>query len=412
MAIRAIEEALELSDGRLTVLLHGGEPTLFFDFIERLVTDGEQIADRLHKTVEFAGQTNLSRLSARMVSFSMAHRISWGVSLDGGPALNDRFRVLRNGEGTYSRFEAARREFPAFVERCGIMTTVTAATQDALLGIARHFRDLGLHSWAWSLFQPIGMGRAQEEEFAFSTSRVIASWNQMLDAVEGGEFDGFAVLPVSDYIRNMVVGPGPNMCMRTQCGAARDLMSVSSNGTIEACDCIDRKGPLANLGVIQIQTRDSLLRARQSEKADLIRSRNVEVGNCGSCTWLSVCGGTCLAHAGSVHGIWQAQCEIAMGMSYRRANNFQPSRWVYGPNEGPFYNYIVRMAAGASLAQTTAELTARTRALAERDLGALNAFPFVPICSLDWPLPPRSERPRCTRCRSSAPSPDCSSCWE
>ena len=67
------------------------------------------------------------------------------------------------------------------------------------------------------------------------------------------------------------------------------------------------------------------------------------------------------------------------GMSYRRANNVQPSRWVYGPNEGPFHNYIVRMAAGASLAQTTAELTARTRALAERDLGAHNPFPIVPI---------------------------------
>src|SRR5688500_15557101 len=67
------------------------------------------------------------------------------------------------------------------------------------------------------------------------------------------------------------------------------------------------------------------------------------------------------------------------GMSYRRANNVEPSRWVYDPNEGPFYDYIVRMAAGASLAQTTAELTARTRALAERDLGAQNRLTIVPI---------------------------------
>jgi len=67
------------------------------------------------------------------------------------------------------------------------------------------------------------------------------------------------------------------------------------------------------------------------------------------------------------------------GMSYRRANNIESSRWVYGPNEGPFYNYIVRMAAGASLAQTTAELTARTRALVERDLGSQNRLTIVPI---------------------------------
>jgi len=68
------------------------------------------------------------------------------------------------------------------------------------------------------------------------------------------------------------------------------------------------------------------------------------------------------------------------GMSYRRANNIEPSRWVYGPNEGPFHDFIVRMAAGASLAQTTAELTARTRALTERDLGAHDSvLTIVPI---------------------------------
>ena len=68
------------------------------------------------------------------------------------------------------------------------------------------------------------------------------------------------------------------------------------------------------------------------------------------------------------------------GMSYRRANNVEPSGWAYGPNEGPFHDYIVRMAAGASLAQTTAELTARTRALVERELGSHDPFQtIVPI---------------------------------
>ena len=68
------------------------------------------------------------------------------------------------------------------------------------------------------------------------------------------------------------------------------------------------------------------------------------------------------------------------GMSYRRANNFPPSRWAYGPNEGPFHDYIVRMAAGASLVQATAELTARTRAVVERKLGSHSpSLIIVPI---------------------------------
>jgi len=68
------------------------------------------------------------------------------------------------------------------------------------------------------------------------------------------------------------------------------------------------------------------------------------------------------------------------GMSSRRATNVAPSRWAYGPNEGPFHDYIVRMADDANLAQTTAELTARTRAVVERKPGSDNpSMSIVPI---------------------------------
>jgi putative ABC transport system permease protein len=69
------------------------------------------------------------------------------------------------------------------------------------------------------------------------------------------------------------------------------------------------------------------------------------------------------------------------GMSVRRAHNVEPAGWAYGASEGPFNEYIVRMAAGASLAQTTAELTARTRALVERHTPSQDPFKttIVPI---------------------------------
>jgi predicted permease len=67
------------------------------------------------------------------------------------------------------------------------------------------------------------------------------------------------------------------------------------------------------------------------------------------------------------------------GMSSRRANNVEPSGWAYGPGEGPFHAYIVRMAAGASLGQTTDELTARTRALFPQTTSNAPFQTIVPI---------------------------------
>jgi uncharacterized protein len=324
-AVTAIKQALVLAAEKLTVVLHGGEPTLRFPQIKQIVLESEQTATKLGKRVVFCGQTNLSCLTQEIVDFSIEHAISWGLSLDGPPDLNDRFRVLHSGAGTYNHFEKALEQFPSFVRSCGVMSTVTSVTDKHLLRIARHFRDLRLSHWDWSLFQPIGRGRNTSDTLEFSVDDVVDSWNRLFDAILDGEFDGFPVMPVMKYLDNFFNGPGGNMCMRKQCGAARDLLSISANNTIEACDCIDPASNLSNLGVFNKSDEDSLQAARESNTAKDIRSRNVELGKCSTCIWLSVCGGTCLAHAGKLHGVWEAQCILAMNAFTRIAESVTES---------------------------------------------------------------------------------------
>jgi uncharacterized protein len=307
-----LREALSLAEQSLCVIFHGGEPTLLPALIKDTVLYGERIARDLGKEISFCGQTNLSRLTEDFVEFSLEHRVRWGVSLDGPEEINDQFRVLRDGSGTYRHFQGALKQFPAFTRKCGVLTVVTSANDRSLLDIARHFRDLGMYGWDWSLFFTTGMGRVNEKELQFRLENVVACWNALFAAVEGGEFDGFAVQPVIDYLQNLILGPGPGMCKRKGCGAARDLLSISSDGSIEACDSIDRKGPLAGLGLVTLDTGDSLSKARDSDVAKRIRSRDVETSGCEECIWLSVCGGTCMAHAPSLHGIGAAECSLTM----------------------------------------------------------------------------------------------------
>jgi len=334
-AMAAIDEALRLAHAPNTglvhpdlgVILHGGEPTLRFDLIKQIVIEGRRLAKEYGKTVSFSVQSNLSLLNDDMVQFSYENDLAWGVSMDGPPEINDKFRVLHSGRGTYSYFDRALEKYPDFVRKCGVMTTVTSATEDHLLQIARHFRDCGLSVWKWSLFQSLGVARKNGgATFQYSAEKVNAAWDPLCDAVEAGEFDGFEVGPVLDYLTNLITGPGPDMCKRNGCGAARDLLSVSSDGTIEACDCLDRKGPLGKLGLIQIQRKDSLQQALASETAATIRSRDVARGQCGQCSWLAVCGGTCLAHARAVHGISDEMCGVSMHIYTRLARSMAHSQ--------------------------------------------------------------------------------------
>ncbi|KFA90151.1 radical SAM/SPASM domain-containing protein [Archangium violaceum] len=306
MALEAIAQALVLAPQGLQVIFHGGEPFLLFDRIEQIVLSARALAARAGKRIEFTGQTNLSLLDERSVRFSLEHQLHWGFSLDGPPRQNT-LRVSKNGAATHGDFQQALERFPEFVRASAAMATITAVNQEELLGLSRYFQGCGLRGWDWSLFQPIGRGRRQE--LSLDASRLVKAWNDLFDAVVDGEFDGFAVSPVLKYTGNFLFGPGRNMCLRRRCGAARDLLSVSANGRLEACDCIDPHGPLSNLGNL---ARVSLAQARQSEVARRIRSRDVTKGKCGHCIWLAVCGGTCMARSPNLHGVDELECQVSL----------------------------------------------------------------------------------------------------
>lgn len=308
-AVDAVTQALELVPSHLCVILHGGEPTLMWERVEDIVQAGEDAANASRKRIQFVGQTNLSKMDDRFVSFSTEHQIAWGISIDGVAEVNDALRTTHSGFGTYRFFTDALQRYPEFVRTCSVMSTITRLNQGRLLEAALHFRDLGMPSWDWSLFQPIGRGRAEAGRLGLDAARLVEAWTQVFEAVVSGEFDGFGVLPVKKYIDNFVNGPGANMCMRGECGAARDLLSISSDGAIEACDCIDPSGPLSPLGHL---SRDTLAEARESPVAASIRGRDLSRAPCNDCIWFGVCGGTCLAHAPSLNEVWGEGCAVAM----------------------------------------------------------------------------------------------------
>ena len=298
--------------GKLGVILHGGEPTLLFDgLIRDLVLRSEAAAQERVKEVVFLGQTNLSRIDREFVRFSRDHAIRWGISLDGPPELNDTFRVLRNGSGTYRYFAEALERFPEFVRSCGVMSVITGTNDAHLLEIARHFRDLGMPSWDWSLFHATGQGKLAPDRYRFSVDRLLDSWSELFEAVESGELDGMMIRPVTAYLENFLLGPGRNMCLKNDCGAGRDLLSVSCDGSVEACDCFERPSPYGTLARFVDGEAGVLRAARNTDAVATIRSRDVARGECAECPWLTLCGGTCLAHARDLHGIWPTECAIA-----------------------------------------------------------------------------------------------------
>ena len=58
------------------------------------------------------------------------------------------------------------------------------------------------------------------------------------------------------------------------------------------------------------------------------------------------------------------------GMTAARVNHFDPDRWVYEPDRGPFYQYVARLAPGATFDRADLELRTAALALSENDPAA------------------------------------------
>jgi uncharacterized protein len=308
VAERAIVESLGRSGPVLRILFHGGEPLLAIDQIRALVPFARKAARAAGRDVQFAIQTNGRHFSAATVDFLLENRFSIGVSLDGIAEVNDAHRVDHSGRGHFAEIEAALRSDPRLLAKVGILTTITRTNVGRLLETARSMRNLGIRHWDATLFQPLGRAEGTPQ-FAPHTGDVIQSYFALFDAVEAGEFDEMAVVPVLRYLRNVLSTERRSMCLRDACGAARDLVSISVDGAIQSCDCIG--DPQLSLGRMD---RESIAEALDSPTAEAIRGRSTSsLSPCQQCDWRSFCGGTCLARAG-LQQIDEVECQISLAV--------------------------------------------------------------------------------------------------
>lgn len=85
----------------LSIRFYGGEPILYFDKIQNIITYTKEIG----LASDFALPTNGTLLTEEIVDFIKAENISVMVSLDGNKETNDTMRVFSNRHGTYDFIE-------------------------------------------------------------------------------------------------------------------------------------------------------------------------------------------------------------------------------------------------------------------------------------------------------------------
>jgi uncharacterized protein len=273
---------------RAHLTFFGGETLLNFPVLKQTVSYARAQAVALGKEVDFSLTTNATLLKPEIVDFIVENGISVTVSIDGPPAMQDKFRVFHNGAGSYDVVAPRIKELIARhrTRPIGARVTLTSPTLDVKT-IYRHlteeigFREVG--------FAPVTT--SPNRDYAITGSGfddMLGQFRELayefLECAVENRHHGFS--NVKETIGEIHKG----LSKAFPCGAGIGLLGVATDGDVALCHRFAGSDE-HKFGTV----RDGIDRAAQAEF--MTRHHIENKTDCSSCWARPVCSGGCYHEA-------------------------------------------------------------------------------------------------------------------
>jgi uncharacterized protein len=280
-------------DGDVTIAWQGGEPTLMgLDFFRRsveLVERCRRPGQRPHHTI----QTNGTLLTDEWARFLAEHDVLVGLSIDGPPALHDRFRLDKRGLPSSDRVLRGLGHLQAHDVAVNALCTVNAANQDHPSEVYRYLRDdLGLrHLQFIPIVERDNDTGFQEGDTVTDRSVDPETWGSFLTTV----FDEWVVRDVGEVFVQMFDAalaawlelPSTICIFQPTCG---DAVALEHNGDVYSCDHYVEPGHL--IGNVMETTLVELIDKPQQRRFGQAKLDTLPA-YCRSCEVRFACNGEC-----------------------------------------------------------------------------------------------------------------------
>lgn len=264
------------------IIFFGGEPLLAFDLVRYVMSYTEETAASVGKTVRFGMSTNGVLIRPELLNLVEEHSLDFQVSLDGPPEIHDRFRPMGNGRPSYQQIVGNLAHLPRpLAVNISARATLHRYSLD-MLGIVKHFRQLGFRS---ILTAPAHGGGGEyalrREDWQVLAEALEETAAYYVESIRAGEFFYFPPLA------GVSLTYAPEHVRHFTCGAGRQYLCIHTDGGIYLCHAL--------VGLERFRLGD----VYEGIRSDLLR----QVGqlhvaareNCRECWARYLCGGGCLA---------------------------------------------------------------------------------------------------------------------
>lgn len=279
-----IEKSSAVSEAVL-FLFQGGEPTLAgLDFFKGFLDiEKEYPGTRFYHSL----QSNGINIDDRWADFFKDNHFLVGISLDGGPALNNIYRLDGNGNPTSKYVNSATRILERHQVEFNILAVVTAELADNAnycwnFLVGHNY----MHQQYIPCMDPIGSDGSEpyhltSEAYGAFLCRLFDLWYESMAN------ETYVSVRTFENFMDMVMGYKAESC--DMCGRCNISYVVESDGDVYPCDfyCLDRYY-LGNIAKDDFTALDEKRRA-----TGFIEESKILPSDCRSCPAYVICRGGC-----------------------------------------------------------------------------------------------------------------------
>lgn len=280
--IRFIDELVEHNGESLTeIIWHGGEPLLIhIDLLEKVMKDQKEKKHR----VRWAIQTNGTLLTQRVCEVFKAYHVSVGVSIDGLKAHHDRFRVMKNGRGTYDLIVENIRRAQEMGVVCGALITITDANVHDLNEIYHSFAAKNLNFNFNALFPTPNKG----EDTTLNAGSFAKAICDLFDLWAEDESSNIKITPFEQIIEGLLKPTRGVPACHWSRDCSRSFVAMDCEGDLYPCEHW-----VGNKAYCFGNIKEGLENALKKNTFFTQRTPLLENSECGHCSIFPLCYGGC-----------------------------------------------------------------------------------------------------------------------
>lgn len=216
----------------LTVEFHGGEPLLLSkNFFSELISEGNAWANMQGKRLSWRTQTNGTRLDDDSLNLLDQLSITFGLSLDGPPHLNNQLR--ERGEQVVEAIARIKRRG----KEAHVITVLGPHNATNMKTVVHYFTQVGVSYFQLNLMTSNGRGSMIQPLTLDQLVQAHVTTAEAMFCNPEGALETNWILRMRQLVDpDSAQAQNPSLCRRWHCQAGRAMIVVQMDGTVSGCD--------------------------------------------------------------------------------------------------------------------------------------------------------------------------------